>query len=59
MLLDFQLESVTSIQDLYLVPQKNRMLVCSLQQEPELRASVSSKRCAESFCSGSSSAKRG
>lgn len=34
---DFQLESVISIQDLYLVPLKNQMLVCrykSLNYEP-------------------------
>jgi len=57
MLLDFQLESGRSIQDLYLVLQKNLMLVCPLQQEPEFRASVSSKCCAESLCSGSPSSK--
>lgn len=59
MLLDFQFESVRSIQDLCLVPQKNQISVCPWQQEPESRASVSSKRCAESLCSGSPSAKRG
>lgn len=35
MLLDFQFGSVRSIQDLYLVPQKNQMPVCLLQQEPK------------------------
>lgn len=59
MLLDVQLKSVRSISDLYLVPQKNQMLVCLLQQEPELWASVSSKRCAKSLCCGSPCAKRG